>query len=164
VAVASIPKPLVHVRLHGEQVSHRFHEMQSVQSRRIRATQLTRLGFHPTATELDLHEAISAADAPGTAEFLDAAHVWLQRLRTANDVRRCYPTEAFARVLGDHWYRVCSACVSQRPSVCITYRRSPLARDNPTWMLPALLAKTARLERRTTVTALWHVIKPFTRR
>jgi hypothetical protein len=31
-------------------------------------------------------------------------------------------------------------------------------------MLPALLAKTARLDRRATVTALWHVVKPFTRR
>jgi glycosyltransferase involved in cell wall biosynthesis len=161
---ANIPKPLVHVRLHGEQVSHRFHRAQSVQSRRIRAMQLTRLGFDPTAAELDLHEAIVAADPPGTTEFLNAAHLWLQRLRTANDIRRCYPPEAFARELGDRWYRICSACVSLRPSVCIAYRRSPLARDNPSWMLPALVAKTARLDRRDTVTALWHVVKPFTRR
>jgi hypothetical protein len=67
------------VRLHGEQVSHRFHRAQSVQSRRIRAMQLTRLGLHPTAAELHLHEAIVAANPPDAAEFLDAAHVWLQR-------------------------------------------------------------------------------------
>ena len=86
-------------RLHPASVSrvHRSAQVQTAQA--IRRSQLERLGLPATDETVEIHYLVSTQRLGAERDFLERADAWMARLKEANDRRRIYPTEAFARRL-----------------------------------------------------------------
>lgn len=106
--LASIPEVLYHYRRHATQVTSTQRERQHHFARQIRLQQLEELGIQPSEDEIDTHEAICTWDLEGDQVWVEKTEKWLAKMKLTNVRKQKYPQEAFARVLSDYWFAVCT--------------------------------------------------------
>lgn len=105
--LANIPCALVNYRVHSSQLSSQANNAHTLCEKMIYLNQLCELGIHPTAQELEVHMLIGKNCLGQNKDFCKQAGAWLQKLKTANDVRKCYPEPAFTQVLSRYWRIIC---------------------------------------------------------
>ena len=123
---ANIPEVLLRYRVHQNQVVKTFESGKLASAQRIRLRQLECLGISPTRQEFELHLALSGWEFQSTKEFIAAAHSWLLKLKTANEVAGIYPPAAFLCVLGERWSAVCMPATHLGLWTFKEFWRSPL--------------------------------------
>jgi len=140
-AMANIPKVLLLYRQHATQVRSSRGGEQDKAAARVRGRQLAKLGLLPSAGERALHEAVSLLKFTASRQFITEAESWLCRLRSANAATHAYPEPAFSVVVGQQWYRVCSASASLGPWVIGRFQQSSLTTAlAPAWRYVLRLA------------------------
>jgi Glycosyl transferase family 2 len=128
--VSSVPEVLYRYRNHSAQVTQVQREQQQRFARQIRLHQLEHLGLVPTEDEVNLHESVCAWQMEGDQDRVKKIETWLMKLRSTNLKNRKYPVGAFARVVGNYWFAVCTRNARLGLWAYKTYVASPVA-GNP---------------------------------
>jgi glycosyltransferase involved in cell wall biosynthesis len=127
--VSSIPEVLYRYRCHSMQVTDRERDRQDRFARQIRLQQLEDLGLEPTEDEIKLHESICTWQLEGDQDWVKKVEAWLVKLKSINLKNRKYPSSAFARVVGDYWFAVCTRNARLGLWAYKTFVASPVAHD-----------------------------------
>lgn len=108
--LGNLPYVLVRCRRHGRQVTRERAQLVKETCLGIMGPQLTALGMTFTPTDLERHFFLlrmRKLQFTPDQEYLTWANGWLQRLQVANAQSRRYPSQSFARLLGQIWFLVC---------------------------------------------------------
>jgi glycosyltransferase involved in cell wall biosynthesis len=127
--LSSVPEALYRYRNHSAQVTQLQKEQQHRFARNIRLQQLQSLGLEPTEDEINLHESISMWQLEGDRDWVKKVGAWLVKLKSINLKNRKYPSSAFARVVGDYWFAVCTRNARLGLWAYKTFVASPVAHD-----------------------------------
>ncbi|MDD5559392.1 glycosyltransferase [Candidatus Methylomirabilis sp.] len=108
--LGNLPETLVHRRTHAGNLGREKAQLMKAKNQEIASAQLTELGVTFTVTDLERHFVLPRMTklqfAPDR-EYLEWADAWLQKLQKVNRRVLRYPTEAFARLVGQLWVTAC---------------------------------------------------------
>lgn len=122
----NIDEVLLLYRQHAKQIGKEYSGEQKKTANKIRLRQLKQLEILPTDEEFMIHQRLSYFDYEASKLFVKSAESWLLKLQIANERVRIYPQQAFNRVLGEYWFKVCAAAASLGIWAWKNYRQSPL--------------------------------------
>lgn len=123
----NVSEVLLRYRIHHDQVGRKFSDGQRKVANFIRKEQLENLGIKPDKNELDLHERLSYYDFGTDREFVEAANLWLMKLRAVNRKNGLYPDSALEQLLAEWWYMVCDRAAGLGIWVWNIFWLSPLS-------------------------------------
>ena len=126
---ANIGEVLLRYRLHFNSIGSLHSDAKEYSADRIRLRWLQCIGLSPTDDEIYLHRELSLGVVPEPISmiFLERAHAWLLKIRTANAVNKVFPEPEFTEELSERWFEVCNKSVSCGHSVVNLYFSSPLS-------------------------------------
>ena len=124
--IANLPDVLVLWRVHGTQSTGNPPDVAGQSCDQIRLRGLQRLGILPTLDELAIHRSIAEGSCGMDFDYLEKVGQWLCKLRASNGRYCVYDVQAFARVLGQEWHKVCERAKTRGWSVWRQFASSPL--------------------------------------
>lgn len=145
--LVNLPRPLVRYRLHAGQVGAADSAGQRATAQQVRRMQLGWLGLEPSASEMDLHLALSTSGFVASRDWLGQARAWLEKIAAANQRSGEYPARALRRILAHRWLAACRAAHSLGLPAWRVYAASPLARPSLTAVRVFLLCLRAEVRR-----------------
>jgi hypothetical protein len=108
--IAILKDILVDYRVHDSNISFTQNDraMRTVKMNHQR--QLSDLGINTSSEEIDLHYALSFANAEATdKDFIEKAEAWLLKIREHNKINKIYDQKALNYVLGHRWTKICTS-------------------------------------------------------
>ncbi|MBD1835573.1 glycosyltransferase family 2 protein [Cyanobacteria bacterium FACHB-472] len=125
--LANIGEVLLLYRLHANQIGQRHKQEQISSAKRFLLSELETLGLQPTADELNLHQALTCCQFKATKDFVNLAHIWLKKIKSANDKTQIYNKIALSNVLGQRWFFLCNATTQLGWWIWETFWNSPFS-------------------------------------
>lgn len=125
--LANLPEVLLHYRLHVGSASSHHGQEQIKAANHVRRRLLADLGIEAADDEAKLHQDLAHWRVEDNLATLDNIHLWLSRLRRANELFRRFPDQAFNQVLSRRWYFFCEALAHHGLSSYRYWRRSDFA-------------------------------------
>lgn len=130
--LGNLPVVLVRSRMHGDRITHEKAQLVKEACLQIISPQLTDLGVTFSPTDLDRHFLLLRMTKrrfiPDRA-YLNWSEAWLRELQAANAHTPLYPSQPFARQLGQIWFLVCWRATTQLGRMTWKhFWRSPLSR------------------------------------
>jgi glycosyltransferase involved in cell wall biosynthesis len=96
-------------RIHSNSVGVTQRPEQVESANKIRMDQIQKLGIIPALDDFKIHQAISYLNFQNSKLFIAQVETWLMKLKEANEKKAVYSESAFANVLAQQWFAVCSA-------------------------------------------------------
>lgn len=126
---ANIGEILLRYRIHDKSIGSNQYDAKQKSADRIRLRWLQSMGLSPTDDEIHLHRELSLGMAPDpvSMKFLERAHAWLLKIRTANAVTKVFPEPELSEELSERWFVICNKSVSCGHSIMNLYFSSPLS-------------------------------------
>ena len=107
VSFANLQEVLLEYRVHKDQAGHSKKNEQASFAKSIRLERLKRLGIDPTGADIMIHESIASGKYERSAEFVQKASEWFDKLYDANLKSMEYDKEELAGFLGQKLFKIC---------------------------------------------------------
>jgi glycosyltransferase involved in cell wall biosynthesis len=128
--MSNIPETLVLYRIHHNQISTNFLQLQKETTRKIYQYQIEGLGISPTPTELDTHFSIAFLEDFPLIQAVKDAYAWLDKLKQANATSKEYPEPAFTDMLSEYWMGICNRSIKLGYQMIPVFLRSQLRKES----------------------------------
>lgn len=138
--LANLPETLFKRRVHPNQVSEMFGEIQNERSLNIKRIQFKNLGIELSDKQIDVFTKINYYHYEKNEEFLFNVKLILEKLDEANKISSIYNIELFTDYLQKLWFNVCTNLSCLGYNVFKIYKSSPLCKNN--FLLLKLFLKT----------------------
>ncbi len=127
---AIYPEILLNYRLHKNQIGQRENIVQSDSVKRVHKKLLKKTGVRASPKEFAIHEKLCSGQYEPTRDFVEEAHMWLIKIRTANLKSRVFDPKTLDTILAARWLSTCLMTGSLRRWVWNRYWQSPFAKKN----------------------------------
>ncbi|UNC93638.1 glycosyltransferase family 2 protein [Candidatus Contubernalis alkaliaceticus] len=128
--LTNIPEVLLKYRILPTSGSHANQEHLWEVLRLIARESLLELGVYNGEEDLSMHMDFRSLKRPVSQEMLIKAEQWLQRIKTANQLKKIYPEKALMAVLEERWFYLCNTAAGLGPRVWHIYSKSPFSSTN----------------------------------
>jgi len=124
--LANLKQCLYKRRLHNEQVSNVYEDIQKNKSREIIKIQFNNIGVNLSDAQIDIFTEINYCHYQKNFSFLKEAQTILESINEANNTTKIYDTKLFQKYLQNLWFNVCTNLTSLGLDVYKTYKKSKL--------------------------------------
>ena len=131
-SVENLPKVLLRYRVHGQSLTGSDWSKMDEQAVRVITRHLQVLGLDMKPDTLRFHRELCMGRLRMSAETINKAESWLERILTANTHANIFDPDALTVVLGDVWFRACMHAAYLGLWVAKRYDDSYLAKKNLT--------------------------------
>jgi glycosyltransferase involved in cell wall biosynthesis len=129
--VENIPKILLRYRVHRKSLTGSDWTKMDEQAVRVIARHFKSLGMDIKTDTLRFHRELCMGRLRMSAELIDKAELWLQKILSENSRTGKFDPDALMIVLGDVWFRACMFAAYLGLWVAKRYADSNLAKKNP---------------------------------
>jgi glycosyltransferase involved in cell wall biosynthesis len=116
-SIANLPEVLVQYRIREGSLSRTNRKAYRETIANIHRKNLFRLGIHPDADQLVLHDAICGCDYRQEADFFARSYKWLQEIVAANRRCRLYPEREFEELVSEKIIDISPVRAACKPSL-----------------------------------------------
>jgi len=124
---AIIPKCLLKITWHENQVSRKFQLIQQSSMEKALIILLSKIGINPTSEEIRTHFQIAHDLFPNNTEFIEKAEAWLQKLTYHNSVSQTIPADSFRKIVSKEWFGILTHLSSKKVYTLPYFKKSSLS-------------------------------------
>jgi len=128
--VENLPQVLLRYREHGQSLTGSDWSKMDEQAMRVIAREFQGSGLETTPDILRFHRELCMSRLSMSAEALNKAEAWLEKILRANTQTKVFDPDALKVILGDIWFRVCMHSTRLGFWVAKRYADSSLAKKN----------------------------------
>ncbi|MCX6786449.1 MAG: glycosyltransferase [Candidatus Kaiserbacteria bacterium] len=123
--LANLPKMLLRYRIHTENVSHVYAQVQKDGASLVRQQQLEKLGLNPSEEDMYIHNSF-APKKQNITDFIGKEESWLTKIIDANAQTQMYSSASLSKIIYTRWRTVCGSNTKGGFSVWRKYHTSLL--------------------------------------